>query len=89
MSVFYVGQEWEAESTITHPKTKAKVDPTTVTCEVTKPDQTKSSASVTKVETGVYEAIIGLTEAGKWHAVFKGTGGYLAAQPTSITVYPV
>lgn len=88
MSTFYVGDIWKPEDTITDPKTKAKVDPTTVTAQATAPSGATSAPSVSKLEVGVYICSISLTEAGKWKVVFTGTGTYQGAKPETITVYP-
>lgn len=86
---FYVGDIWKPEDTITDPKTKANVDPTTVTARATSPAGVVTEPATTKLEVGVYTCQISLTEAGKWHVVFTGTGSYQGAKPETITVQNV
>lgn len=86
MDTYHVGDIWKCKNTITDPETEAVVDPTTVTCTITKPSGTTESASVTKTATGVYRISVSLTEVGPWHAAWSSTGTYQAAQPDSIRV---
>lgn len=86
-TTFHAGDIWLPEATITNPKTKAPVDPSTVTITVTKPNgETLPPMPMTRVAEGVYTMIVGLTEPGKWRAVILATGDYQGAEPESITV---
>lgn len=84
--IFYTGDIWKPEFTITDPKTKTKVDPATVTAAVTRPDRTTEAPAVTKTEVGVYTCSVPLTLEGQWRIVVTGTGSYQCAGPETITV---
>lgn len=86
---FYTGDLWIPEATITDEKTQNPVDPTAVVATVTAPSHTVTTPAVTKTNVGVYTCSVPLTEAGKWHVAFVGTGEHQGAKPETITVYSV
>ena len=87
--IFYTGDIWEPVTTITSPKTGAKVDPTTVKITVTQPNGTAlSPVTMTKEAVGEYNTTISLTEPGKWRCDIDTTGSYVGTKPESITVRP-
>lgn len=85
--IFYQGDIWEPVTVIEDPKTKTKVDPSTVKILVTKPSlAAEAEATMTKTGVGEYTARINLTEPGKWRADIITTGTYQGTRPESITV---
>lgn len=83
----YVGDQWEVDNTITDPRTKAAVDPASLTVTVRKPDGTESTVTATKTAGGKYTAKVLLTAHGTWHMTWTSPSGtYIGVETIEVSV---
>lgn len=91
MTTYEVGQTAAVQLKVTSDGTTlADLGGGNPTCTVTKPDGTTTSATVTKVATGVYNGTLVTTMAGRHRFTFTGTGTNSGALPWSdvVDVWP-
>lgn len=88
-NLYDIGEKATLSATFRDPKTKVLVDPDVVVCTVQPPEsseQEQLTPKVTKAATGLYEASVSLTRAGRWWYAFDGAGEGESAKERSLTV---